>query len=161
MGQETKFTESTFKWHKNGLNCNDDGILSETTLSFNLSPKGWGNVTKQKRRRRYKGRTSKTILDLLSVKWRRIKRHNSKKRTETTNCPIECFNIKLMAYLKPKYLNERHNNQYLSSRNLTTCLLKFNGTVLLNHRLKPMNRPIAVNILRRRVCSKTEMTWSR
>ena len=48
----------------------------------------------------------------------------------------------------------RQESSYLSKRNLTTCRLKFNGTVLLNHRLKPINRPIAVNIFWRRLCGK-------
>lgn len=101
---------------------------------------------------------TKCKLEIIHIQ--RIKRQFEKKN-RNNKVPLECFKRKLIAYLELKYLNDSHNNQYLSSRNLTTCLLKFNGTVLLNHRLKPMNRPIAVNILRRRVCSKTEMTWSR
>ena len=46
--------------------------------------------------------------------------------------------------------------EYLSNRNLTTWRLKFSGTVLLNQRLKPMNRPMAVNIFRRLVWNKHE-----
>lgn len=85
---------------------------------------------------------------------RMVKRENN--FTGATTEMFQSYNEDCSFNKQSRYFKYSREKKYLSNRNLTTWRLKFSGTVLLNQRLKPTKRPMAVNILRRLVWNKTE-----